>query len=237
MIWPTANPLVVQQHQQTNTLHLWLWDCTDFALQLPSLEKLLSADEASRSQGFRSYLDRARYTISHGLLRRILGAYLACDPDGIVFGRGALGKPYIVAEAAQRAIHFSFSRSGELGLLAVSSGGPVGVDLQAVEVCSDAAGSTILSAEEQAIVGRADASARSAAMLRCWVRKEALLKAEGCGLTVPMRSFSVLGSSEDAGRPSRSGQWTVTDLDICRGYAGALAAPAATKSIEHYRLT
>ena len=70
-----------------------------------------------------------------------------------------------------------------------------------------------------------------AAFLRCWTRKEALLKAIGCGLRVDLDAVSI-DPDGDALRATAlpatlgdPGAWTVADLAL-DGYAGAVAARA-----------
>ncbi len=75
---------------------------------------------------------------------------------------------------------------------------------------------------------------RQLAFFRCWTRKEALVKALGCGLSLDTRSFSVA-----TGRPAAAGArfaaagiesdegedqaWALFDLDPGQGFVGAIA--------------
>jgi 4'-phosphopantetheinyl transferase len=70
---------------------------------------------------------------------------------------------------------------------------------------------------------------RPAAFLRCWTRKEAILKARGDGLMLPLDSYEV---SLLPGEPPRivrvspeikPGDWSLFDVDVPDGYTAALA--------------
>jgi 4'-phosphopantetheinyl transferase len=62
----------------------------------------------------------------------------------------------------------------------------------------------------------------------CWTRKEAYIKAQGLGLSLPLDGFDVsLGEPAllRATRPntSEAARWSLRALDAGTGYAGALA--------------
>ena len=66
----------------------------------------------------------------------------------------------------------------------------------------------------------------TAAFYRCWTRKEAVMKATGEGLSLPLGDFAV--SLDDRARVLRipdawGGRWTLLDLAPGDGYAGAIA--------------
>ncbi len=76
------------------------------------------------------------------------------------------------------------------------------------------------------------------AFYTCWTRKEALIKAEGSGMTASLDRFEV---SLDPDQPARvlqvhgdreaAAEWAVRDLDLGPGYAGALAVHATDCSV------
>jgi 4'-phosphopantetheinyl transferase len=87
---------------------------------------------------------------------------------------------------------------------------------------------TINDDEQQALADLDDA-ARSAAFLTYWTRKEALMKAAGKGLRIPLRSLTLSGpgeharlvSSADGALSPRSTQ--LVDLDPGDGYRASVA--------------
>ena len=62
---------------------------------------------------------------------------------------------------------------------------------------------------------------------RWWTRKEAVLKADGCGLSGGLDRLDISGCPPELVRfPAEGGAWwRVHDLDVAPGYAAAVAAP------------
>jgi 4'-phosphopantetheinyl transferase len=72
--------------------------------------------------------------------------------------------------------------------------------------------------------------ARDESFFRLWARKEAVIKAVGTGLTMPLNRFDVSSSAltDDGWRTvsvggERPSQWAVSDLPVPAGYRAALA--------------
>ncbi len=125
-------------------------------------------------------------------------------------------------------IHFSVSTSADRCLVALSSHGPVGVDLELVSPLPEferIAATRFARTEAEAIAER-PADMRLRTFYECWTRKEAYLKASGIGLAggldtvtvsvaeAPPRIVSLVG--EDAAR------WTLRDLELGESFAGAV---------------
>jgi 4'-phosphopantetheinyl transferase len=113
----------------TNALHLWRIDAD---MALPDLyawgERLLSAAELERARRLRLPKLRRRFVLSHLACRQILGAYLDCKPQAIEFVYSDTGKPGLGAPAG--GLEFNLSTSGDLTLLGLRLGAPLGVDAE-----------------------------------------------------------------------------------------------------------
>ncbi|MGJ3561553.1 4'-phosphopantetheinyl transferase superfamily protein [Streptomyces sp. INA 01156] len=71
------------------------------------------------------------------------------------------------------------------------------------------------------------------AFLRCWTRKEAVLKAVGVGVTVPLdlvetHPATVGTVTVAAGVPGTPDPWSVTDLPVPAAWTASVALPAGT---------
>ena len=93
----------------------------------PELLPLLSEVERVRARRFCFEHDRDRFVAGRGTLRLLLGAYLAEEPERLVFAYGPRGKPSL-KDAAD--VRFNVSHSAGLALLAFAWGVDVGVDLE-----------------------------------------------------------------------------------------------------------
>ena len=151
---------------------------------------LLCGTERARAASFRFAADRDRYVVGRGMLRRILSRNGAGVPERIVIADRRWGKPAIRPPSALR---FSVAHSGDRALVAVAHGREVGVDLERARLLGNvmALGRRMCAPAELAKLAALPTHHRSIALLRCWVRKEACVKALGVGLRQPLDAFEV----------------------------------------------
>jgi len=106
------------------------WDAGVFAASL-------SAAERTRADRYRRTLDRDRFVVRRGLLRRLLGDLLGLPPAGVPLVAAAQGKPTLAGAAATVAFNLSHSGATALfGLAPAGEGGiaaSIGVDIEAVD--------------------------------------------------------------------------------------------------------
>jgi 4'-phosphopantetheinyl transferase len=203
---------------------------------IAALRGWLSADERQRSDRFHFAIDRTRYIIGHGLLRRLLGQCLGAAPDRLVFRNGAFGKPELAGGDDWRRPQFNISHSGEFVLVAVAVGRVVGIDIEQVrpDVPVEAIAKRFFSPRECAALAALDAPRRRRGFHACWTRKEAYIKARGEGLSLPLDRFDVSVEPDAPARllatrpdPAEERRWTLTDLDVGRAHRAALAVERA----------
>jgi 4'-phosphopantetheinyl transferase len=164
----------------------------------------LDARETARAAAFVFPADRHRYQVAHVMLRRVLAGYLGAEPGGLMFAREPCptcgdpsGKPVLARPAdgpgrAAPGLSFSLAHSGDAVAIAVA-GQPVGVDVEreaAGCVCSLV---TAMHPSDAAVVEALPEPERHAAVIRWWVRAEAVLKCAGTGIGHGMDAFPVLG--------------------------------------------
>jgi 4'-phosphopantetheinyl transferase len=203
------------------------------------LLRLIDAAEREKWARFHRVGDQARYLVAHALARLLLGAHLAWPPAELAFSTecircgGTHGKPRLRHPA--RPLELSISHAGDRVAVAVASAVPVGVDVEQVARQVEIADlrTQVLSAPEQAVLAGLPAQRQREAFFTYWTRKEALLKATGHGLALPLRDVTVT----PPGEPPRLLTWEseqpapgpvqMRDLNPGPGYAGSLAALTA----------
>lgn len=165
-----------------------LFDVDDWLPWLAEAIALLGADEAARVQRRRFVADRNALALAYALHRLLLAHVLGGNPAQVPLRRDDRGCPRLLGDAA----YTSLSHAEGLIALAVTASGPVGVDIEpsARAVVMAEIAHSVCHPSEAAELSALDEWARCTAMLALWVRKEALLKAAGIGLAVPMESFS-----------------------------------------------
>lgn len=203
---------------------------------------LLAQEERQRADRFCFEHLKRNFVSIRGSLRVLLGAYLDIDPAKLLFEYGSNGKPALLSDAS---IDFNLSHSGEMAVLAFTSGCELGVDLE--RICSlpnlhDIA-THFFCPEETAELIELPLPQQDEAFFSCWTRKEAYLKCVGGGLSIPLDSFRVtLRPDEPAqikhveyGKSNQS--WTLHDLRLIPGYAAALAYQGSPRPLSIWPLT
>lgn len=203
--------------------------------QLLHLRQTLTADELGRVARFRFQKDRDRFIAARGLLRTILGRYLGLEPSSIRFSYGPFGRPALVApsgSSGRRALDFNLSHSGNLALFALAQGRKVGVDIERIDanIEWEPMAERFFSPRENAALRAIPPDVRLRAFFMCWTRKEAYVKAQGKGLSLPLDRFDVsvvpgerarlLATRDD---PDEASRWELRDLSLEPGYVAALA--------------
>ncbi|MET9117578.1 4'-phosphopantetheinyl transferase superfamily protein [Streptomyces longwoodensis] len=203
----------------------------------PEDRLLLNAAEHDRAARYRRAADRTAFIAGRAALRRVLADQLNTQPWRIKFDRdpcpacGSLehGPPSIVSPDTRLA--FSFSRSANRVLVAMTQTGPVGVDVEIVRPLDvDAMARQRLNTKERTYIARLPPGRRQEALWRIWVRKEAVTKASGIGALVDLtrvhvdpQTFGQVTVSHRWGR--KPGTWQVRDVDAGPGVTAALALP------------
>lgn len=192
---------------EADTIHLFQADLDRPPVPLQELRRLLSDEESARIARFRFERLQRHHTVATGLLRLLLGQITAISPRALEFQRTAHGKPYLEGGPS-----FNLSHSGSRLLIGVAQAGRVGVDIEVHRELTDLdrlTERTFSTPEARAILGRPPEE-RPPAFFRVWTRKEALIKAVGLGLGMPLRAFSV-SSAELAGSEAANALLNIED--------------------------
>lgn len=209
-------------------VHVW-WAAPSHAA--PWMRELLDKAEWDRHTRYRRPADQDRFLVGCTLLKRAAAAQLDIDASTVRLIRicpdcdEAHGKPTL----PQSGLELSLAHSGDRIVIATALRTPVGIDVEqeTATLDPDALASTALTAREAATLAALPARQRRAGFLTYWTRKEAVLKATGDGLRVPLLQVEVTGPVEPprvlamAGRsPEQIG---LLGLDAGPGHAAALA--------------
>ena len=192
-------------------------------------EKFLSRDELLRCDRFHFEHDRRRFIVARAKLRLLLGRYLQIKPAAIEFAYMKNGKP--IVRGTSEGVHFNVSHSEERALYAVSKRCRLGVDIEFLNRDIDWHGlvSRFFTEREFAALQHLSASIRKRAFFACWTRKEAILKATGDGLSLPLDQFEVSVDPDAeprmlAAAHLRIHDWTLYSTDVGSDYFATVAA-------------
>ena len=199
----------------------------------PELEALLDDTERERLASLCREEDRRRFVAAHALARLVLSEVTGQSATTLTFAAhcprcgGGHGK---VRLATAEQVHISTTHAGERVAVAVTALGPVGVDLEPAEAGGFARFADVaLTAGERAEYARLPVEQRPRAATTWWVRKEAMLKATGHGMSVSPEDVEISGPADEPrliawradDEPAAAVQ--LVDLRLGAGYVGCVA--------------
>lgn len=186
---------------------------------------LLSPIERERRDAYRQETDRNRFTVGATLIRLLLAAHTGTDPAALPIDRTCDGcdRPHGRPRLPGSGIEVSVSHAGDRVVVACGRVPALGVDVEPARVPDDARAllRSVASPDERAEPGD---------VLGYWTRKEAVLKATGDGLRVPMTDVTVTAPHLPPAllafrnRPDLPARTAMVALAPGDGYLAALAA-------------
>lgn len=187
---------------------------------------LMNDAERARHSRFHREADKRRFAVGCALLRLTVGAVLDREPQSVELDRSCTdcgrphGKPRVVDGDG---LEVSLSHAGERVGVALTRGAAVGIDVEETASGANHASLalTVLTDPEQA--------GDPATFIAYWTCKEAVLKATGDGLRVPLTAIVIADPVRRPrlaawkGRPEMAGTTALYRLDPGPGYLAALA--------------
>lgn len=169
-------------------IEVWLLEFDFDSLQVADDWELLSADEQECAQRFHQPQDRVRAVVTRAALRRLLAERVMSSPHLLRIEADNFGKPRLQTHSG---IEFSVSHAGSFALIALSTQGKVGVDIE--QRHRDVAN---LDAQVLSSVERAWGIWSSRNFIELWVVKESVLKAVGFGIAEYLQAITVLPNQD-----------------------------------------
>jgi 4'-phosphopantetheinyl transferase len=204
-------------HLDATAVNLWRFRLDPDAVD----DTLLSEDEKVRAQRLKVRAKAIAFAKGRSTLRHILSLPLGLSPEQVQFEYSSHGKPFLKG----RPLFFNVSHSGEWGLCAVCWHHDLGVDLERLDPDLDMMllARKYFSAQEQKVLHTAASHRRRRTFFRLWTGKEAILKAQGLGLSARLCSTT---TGDD--------RCLVRHFPVAKGYLGALAINGDVERINRW---
>lgn len=204
-------------------IHIWTSQLTSTPEELAYYFNLLNPEEQARAKRFHFPIHQQRFTLARGFLRCLIGRYLGDQPETIEFAYSPQEKPSL-ANKYRSAIQFNLSHSADQVVFAFTLDYKIGVDIEKIapEFNLDVA-KRYYSEQEYRSLLQAPPEDHAKLFYLFWSRKEAIVKANGKGLHIPLTSFSVSPSLAEQTISLEDQTWSLFSLAINPGYASAVA--------------
>ena len=220
--------------------HVWFVEVDDEGAAVQARAMLPAAD-ADRLSATAVPRHRHRRLCAQAALRALVADAVGSTPLLVRLERDRNGKPQL-ADGSD--LHVSLTHSGAFAAVALTTAGPVGVDIEQPHAVPDQAAlaRTMMSDREYQRWLRLAGPAAARSLFRSWTYKEAVLKAFGAGLAGDVRAVATRPGSNGqpvletlhaaAGTPAR---WTLRDLSDECGLPAAVAVAAPETEIRFRR--
>jgi 4'-phosphopantetheinyl transferase len=220
-------------------VHVWQVDLIAWEKEAESLFELLDSAERERAARFKFPAPRNQFVISRALLRRALGRYLGIEARAIRFQPSANGKLELAGSNDLHSdnlrhddLHFNLSHTEGVTVFAITRCRRVGVDAERIRADTNALelAERFFSPPEVQWLRSQPATQHVPSFFTCWTAKEAYIKAQGEGLSLPLSSFGVLPRSTGSelqldvyADPQESRRWSMWQVELGPGLRAALA--------------
>jgi 4'-phosphopantetheinyl transferase len=182
MLQPHINFTVLSAaNSKPKSADIWLLDFSALTENhIATLSKALSPEELTRAQTFKH--KQHQFVATRALLRKVLAFYTGTPSASLEFARREEGKPFLIN--APTPVYFNLSHSGNFAVLAVSTLGEIGIDIETIRPRNFLAiAERYYHADELAQLQALPAAEREHYFFKLWTLKEAFFKATGSGIS------------------------------------------------------
>lgn len=155
---------------------------------LTTAARILAPEEAARAARIVRGPQRRRYMIARSSLRVLLAQTFGIEVRAVPLANDDFGKPILTGDLHGR-LGFNLSHSGDLALIAIGPQLAIGVDIEPIARPRLGVAEKYFSSAENEALGTLSGAALAAGFTRLWTRKEAVAKAVGLGLRLPLDKF------------------------------------------------
>ena len=177
---------------RNNEAHIWSFNIIPPDNILEQYFDSLSDAEKIQVNKIRIDSVRRGKISSKFITKRILAWYLREEIDNINFSYNEFGKPEILHSINPLSLQFNISHSGDLGMIAITKGNSVGIDVEKIiDVTNvDEIINLCFSDYEINLLLELDQHSRMNMFYKIWTCKEAFVKTLGKGFSFPLKNIS-----------------------------------------------
>jgi len=178
----------------------------------------VSSENKYKIERFVHKKDKIRGLIGELLIKNIITEKLGVISKNIIFNKNPYGKPYL---KDYQDFNFNIAHSGEFVVCAIDKQ-CIGIDIEKIrDIEYKTIAEKFFAKKELDFILNADEKKQLSNFYEIWTLRESLLKADGRGLSIPLKSFSI--EVDDYGEYKIIGncelkKYTLKNFDIEGGY-------------------
>jgi len=211
----------------SNRVFIYTVDLTSDINNISKCWECLSAKEKIQANKYHTKSLSDKYIMSHGILRRILSYYTKQYPQEIEFTHNEYGKPFL----ENSNIHFNMSHSHNMVSYIIALNYKVGIDIERHDenLNVQELASLVLTSAESKYFSSINSKDRVALFYHLWTKKEALIKANGQGLSYPINTIEAITLSSGSNilltneKSALRQEYYYYELETPENYSGAVA--------------
>jgi 4'-phosphopantetheinyl transferase len=185
-------------------------------------EKHLPKSIIQKAHSFRFEIDSCRFLLGKILLLTGAGRMGYAGLNLHEMRMDKYHKPYFT-----NGLNFNISHSGDYILCVLSTENKVGIDLEEIRPLDTTCYASCFTDQELLYLNNSGQLLKS--FYHLWTRKEAVIKADGRGMTMPLLNFDVVRSPVIVDNNT----WYLKEVPVAAGYSAHLAIDA---DIDHYTI-
>lgn len=213
---------------EQNSVHIWTSAIDIDAEEAQHLIVKLDQHEQKRAKRLIEPSAQHQFIAAHAILREVLSRYVGANATDIQYEYTTHQKPSL---ANTRDLQFNMSHSGKHVAIAIATATTIGIDIeQLTQDNKIAVAERYFSPEEISQLQALPEPEQVAGFYHLWACKEAIIKANGKGLSIPLNSFSVSLETTPLKIELENCNWTIYPIDLIPGYKAALASEQSLDS-------
>jgi len=169
----------------------------DLPVTLEHASRVLTEDEQSRFQKYRVQHRRNDLYLSRIMFKLIMQRLTGKPNTPMWIEAGNFGKPHVMSGLGPASIHVNTSNTAGMILWVLSLNGPIGCDVEVIAKDLDEVAAHHFAPSELASYRTLADMEKTHRFYETWTMKEAIIKADGRGLGIPLDSFACRFNHEE----------------------------------------
>jgi 4'-phosphopantetheinyl transferase len=174
-----------------NSFYGWCVCIKDYMDCICEIKEILSAEEIIKNEAMFQDNARQMFCLRKGITRILLSNYLDIAPKEVDYCYTEYGKPFFLNEKYKN-IYFNISHSKEFIMVAITEKRNIGVDVEKINLTKKVSvmAESVFSQDELKIFKNCCKDEKLQLFYETWVKKEAISKAVGVGISLGFNTFS-----------------------------------------------